>query len=140
MGPVRDPGQYRCAVSTFGVTDLMLLFTSFDSDASEDWKSYGARLTVGDPDTEREKLKTYSPVHRVADMKVPVLLVAGLKDVRVPREHADDFESAARKAGVKLERVDYPDEAHGFFVVKDHVDFLKRLDAFMARSIGREPK
>jgi dipeptidyl aminopeptidase/acylaminoacyl peptidase len=135
MGPVRDPGLYRCAISLVGVTDIMLMFENYVSDTSSDLKRYSLPQRIGDPKADREMLNTYSPLRRVADIKVPVLLGVGLLDRRVPREHADAFESAARKAGVNIERVNYGDEGHGFTLPVNQADFWTRMEAFLNRYI-----
>lgn len=139
MGPVRDPGLYRCAASHVGVTDLQLLFTSARSDLSEQGRKYRMPALVGDPRADAERLRATSPVERVAEIKVPVFLAQGLQDRRVPKEHADRFEHAARRAGVPVERVDYPTEGHGFAQYRNYADYLVRLDAFLARSLKPTP-
>ncbi|MBK1687056.1 alpha/beta hydrolase family protein [Rubrivivax gelatinosus] len=133
MGPVKHPDAYRCAVSVNGVTDIQLMFTSARADATRNSLLYSMPRLVGDPDKDAAMLRENSPVARAADIKVPVLLVQGGRDRRVPKEHADDFEAAARKAGVKIERVDYPDEYHSFIEVKNIADFADRSAAFIDR-------
>ena len=135
MSPVRDPDLYRCAASLVGVTDIGLMFTSNQSDLSRDYKTYGMKQMVGDPQADAAMLNASSPLKRVAEIKVPVLLAQGLLDWRVPREHADAYESAARKAGVNIERINYPEAGHGFSLYADKVDFWQHLDAFLARSL-----
>lgn len=135
MGPVKHPDLYRCAASFAGVTDIKLMFTSNRSDLTRNARRYSMPKLVGDPDKDAAMLRENSPVERVADIKVPVLLAQGGRDERVPKEHADAFESAARKAGVKIERIDYPDESHGFIEVANEADFLDRLAAFIDRAL-----
>lgn len=136
MGPVRHPEVYRCAASHVGVTDLMMMYTSRWSDMSDQWLKFGMPMVLGDPKADAEMLRRHSPVYRVSDIKVPVLLAQGGKDRRVPKEHADAFERAARSAGVNVERVDYPEEGHGFFFAENRADWLRRLEAFLAKSLG----
>ena len=136
MGPVRHPEVYRCAASHVGVTDLMMMYTSRWSDMSDQWLKFGMPLVLGDPKADAEMLRRHSPVQRVSDIKVPVLLAQGGKDRRVPKEHADAFERAARAAGVSVERVDYPEEGHGFFFAENRADWLRRLEGFLAKSLG----
>jgi dienelactone hydrolase len=135
MGPIRHPSVFRCAVSAFGVTDIDLMFSSARSDFTRDHVRYTMPMLIGDPVADAEMLRQASPVERAAEIKVPVLLVVGTQDRRVPREHADRFESAARKAGVALERVDYHDEAHGFNQPRNEADYLKRLEGFLGRTL-----
>jgi dipeptidyl aminopeptidase/acylaminoacyl peptidase len=135
MGPVRHPGRYRCAVSRVGVTDIALLFNDWWTDITPAARTYGLRSLVGDPVGDAARLARQSPVHRVADIKVPVLLAQGRLDRRVTPEHADRFEAAARRAGVAIERVDYED-GHGFSKPEFAADFLGRLESFLTRYIG----
>lgn len=135
MGPVRHPGTYRCAASHAGLTDLELMVGGSGSDVAAQHLRFTYPALVGDPKTEAEMLRRQSPLHRVADMKVPVLLAQGGLDQRVTKEHADRFESAARAAGVAIERVDYPHDAHGWFEPASHADFLQRLERFLAHAL-----
>lgn len=136
MGPVRHPQVYRCAASHVGVTDLDLMYSSRWNDISAQAKRHGLPALLGDPKADAERLRQASPLHRVREIKVPVLLAQGTLDRRVPKEHADAFERAARAAGVVIERVDYPDEAHGFVRDVNRADHLRRLGDFLARSLN----
>lgn len=137
MGPIRYPEMFRCAASFAGVTDIELMFSSARSDMTDDIRRYSAPVLIGDPKTDVEMLRAASPIRRVAEIKVPVLLAQGLRDKRVPREHANAFQTAARRAGVMVERIDYAEEAHGWSDPADHADFLRRLQAFLDRSLAR---
>jgi dipeptidyl aminopeptidase/acylaminoacyl peptidase len=139
MGPIHDPGLYRCAASFAGVTDIRLMFSSARSDMTRNARRYGMPQMVGDPDRDAEQLRRTSPVERAAEIKVPVLLAQGTDDRRVPKEHADAFEAAARRGGVAIERLDYPFEGHGFVEAPSHAAFLKRLAGFLQRSLAAEP-
>lgn len=135
MGPVRHPGRYRCAISHVGVTDLSLLFSWNWSDVAPVARDHDLKLLIGDPAADAEKLRRMSPLHRVADIKVPLLVAQGRLDRRVTPEHADRFVAAARAAGVEVERVDY-DEGHGFGSAGARADFWNRLAAFLTQHLG----
>ncbi len=136
MGPVQHPGRYRCAVSHVGVTDLSLLFSGNWTDIASNWRKHSLPQLIGDPVKDAARLRDLSPVHRVGDIKVPVLVAQGRRDPRVSPEHADRFVSAARRAGVSVERIDY-DEGHGFSRPEAEADFWNRLAAFFDKHIGR---
>jgi dipeptidyl aminopeptidase/acylaminoacyl peptidase len=134
MGPIRHPGTYRCAASHVGVTDIELLFNATWGDLTEQFKRHGMPALVGDPKRDSDRLRATSPLQRVAEIKVPVLLAQGRHDRRVPPEHADRFMAAARKANVQVERVDY-EEGHGWTLTRHHADFMRRLEAFIGRAV-----
>ncbi len=135
MAPVRHPGVYRCAASHAGVTDIGLMFSGSTTDVAVQSRRFSYPVLIGDPKADAEMLRRHSPLHRVAEIKVPVLLVQGSLDRRVTKVHADRFEAAARAAGADVERVDYADEAHGWFSEANHADYLRRLERFLARSL-----
>lgn len=136
MGPVRHPELYRCAASHVGVTDISLLFSRNWTDMSKQSRRYNLPVLLGDPEKDAEKIQRQSPVNRAAEIKVPVLLVQGLRDTRVDPAHANAFERAARQAGVRVERVDLADEGHGVVELGTSVLLMQRLEAFFAAHLG----
>ena len=98
---------------------------------------YSMSALIGDPERDAEQLRRNSPVHRVNDIKVPVLVVQGRLDRRVAPEHADRFVSAARQAGVDIQRIDY-EEGHGWSGAESQADFLERLEAYLKRQMKRQ--
>ncbi len=135
MGPISHPGNFKCAASMVGVTDIMLMFNSVNSDMSRDSKQYTIPELLGDPVADKEKLARVSPLARVSEIKVPILLAQGLQDRRVPREHADRFESAAKASGVNVKRLNYANEGHGFKFDHNKADFWKHLGEFLNQNL-----
>jgi len=135
MGPIAHPDTYRCAVSFAGVTDIGLMYTLIHSDLSESTKKYAMPMLIGDPIAEAALAPTISPLKRVAEIKVPVLLAHGWVDRRVPYTHAQDFTAAAKKAGVAIEVVDYKEEGHGFVLAEDQADYYRRVEKFLERAL-----
>jgi dipeptidyl aminopeptidase/acylaminoacyl peptidase len=136
MGPIAHPTNYKCAASLVGVTDIMLMFNSVNSDMSRDAKQYTIPELLGDPVSDKEKLAKVSPLVRVSEIKVPILLAQGLQDRRVPREHADRFESQAKASGVSVKRLNYASEGHGFRFDHNKADFWKNLGEFLNQNIS----
>ncbi|MBI5068024.1 MAG: S9 family peptidase [Deltaproteobacteria bacterium] len=137
LGPVRDPAAYRCAVSWVGVTELPRLIR--DGLEEEAGAGFLGRLLVGrvgDPVKDAERLKRTSPVHRAAEIRVPVLAAWGKEDRRVPLEQGRLFRDAAREAGVELEYVEYADEGHSWLRTETWLDFMRRTEKLLERTIG----
>jgi acetyl esterase/lipase len=80
MGPVRHPELYRCAASINGVTDTTRLFSRFRTDISEQARRYQLTETLGEPVADKAMLERFSPLNRVADIHVPLMVTRGERD------------------------------------------------------------
>lgn len=135
MGAVAHQGTYRCAVSYGGFTDMDMLYGLSHSDFSENIRRHGFPVLIGDRDRDAEAMAAVSPIKRVADIKVPVLLAYGVLDRWAAADHAVKFAAAARRAGVTVEQVAYPDEAHVFFNPSNRADYYRRVERFLEKSL-----
>jgi dipeptidyl aminopeptidase/acylaminoacyl peptidase len=135
MGAVRDPDLWRCATPFLAVTDLPLLMTASESDASAEFLRTDIRKMIGDIDTERAMLEKNSPLRLADRAKAPILLAMGSDDRRVPIVHGNRFNDALVAAGKKVEYVVYPGEGHGFNKDANVIDFYKRLEKFFAENL-----
>lgn len=137
MGLIRDPDQYRCAVSWVGVTDLNYLASDEWSDLSDVWRTYGMKTMVGDPVKDAEQLRQTSPLRRAKEIRQPVLLAYGGTDRRVTLQHGQDLRSALEAAGHRqVQYVTYNDEGHGWRKLATKVDFYGRMERFLAEHLG----
>jgi dipeptidyl aminopeptidase/acylaminoacyl peptidase len=137
MAPISHPATFRCAASVGAAVDIDLMYSIAwrGSGFSENHKSHGMPVLIGDREKDAAMLAAASPLKRVGEIKVPVLLAHGAADRRVPLDHAKQFVSAAREAGVAVEPVYYTNEALGWFDPANHADFLSRLERFLAKSL-----
>ena len=136
MGLVKDPTLYRCGVAWLAVTDLELMVKGswwVDDDTGSDYRKYEMPERVGDAVKDAVMLAANSPVKQAARIKAPVMLVFGEEDQRVPLAHGKRMREALRAAGNDPVWVTYAGEAHGFGIVKNHVDFAQRMEAFLAK-------
>ena len=136
MGLIREPDLYRCGIDWVGVTDINLLYNVSWSDITEYHEKYGMPAMVGDQLKDAEQLKTTSPLLRAAEIKQPLLLAYGAADQRVPLVHGSKFYDAVKANNPKVEWVVYPEEGHGWRLLKNKVDFWGRVDKFLDANIG----
>jgi dipeptidyl aminopeptidase/acylaminoacyl peptidase len=135
MGPIRDPGLYRCAIAWAAVTDPALLYTAdWTSNVSEEARRYVLPRLLGDNDTDRASLISASPVDRAAEVRIPVLLAYGLLDRRMLK-HGSRMRDALSAAGNPPEWVLYPNEGHGWYNSDDRIDFWHRVEGFLAKNL-----
>ena len=137
MGLIKHPQLFRAGVEWAGVTDIKLMFTSIESDASEENLGYSMRTLIGDPDSEADAdmFRKNSPLLRAAELKQPLLMAHGGDDRRVPVDHANRFANALRGHNDQATLLIYDNEGHGWRTEQTRVDFWGRVDAFLDKNL-----
>jgi len=130
MGVVKEPDLYQAAISFNGVADLPdLLRLSNRYRAGR----YNTRF-IGNLWRDRKSLAHNSPARRVADIKVPVLLVHGDKDRVVDVRQSRKMHKAmlARKnPKSSVEYVELKDGNHYLSRGNNRVEFARRAVKFL---------
>jgi len=135
-GLMKTPDLYRCGVAYVALTDINLSFSFNRWDmARAEWSEYGARTLIGDPDRDREKFRSVSPLYNAERLKAPVLLAYGGVDQRVPLKNGTAMRNALDQHGKKYEWVVYSHEGHGFQEEKNRLDFYRRVEAFLKQHL-----
>ncbi len=132
MGAATEPDLYRCAIGYAGVYDLNMMYEKGDIQWTRRGKSYLDRVLGTDP----EERAARSPVHLADRIKVPVLLIHGGKDLRVPIAHAKALEKALKASGNTPETLYRKKEGHGFFKEEHRIEVYRRILDFLQRNIG----
>ena len=130
-GAVRNPERYRCAASFAGVSDLpRQLNYQVTFGISKRYRKDWRRIVRGE---EAFDLRTVSPLHSVARLTVPVLLMHGDDDQRVPFNQSRLFADKLKATGKTYEFYPLKGEGHGFSTSANHQQWLDRLEAFLAK-------
>jgi dipeptidyl aminopeptidase/acylaminoacyl peptidase len=134
MGLVTEPELYACGVDVVGVANLITWLKTIPPY----WMPFRDVLAqrVGDPEKDAEFLKSRSPVFLVDKIKAPLLIGQGANDPRVPRAESIQIRDAMKKAGKKVEYIEYPDEGHGFARPENRLNFFGAAEKFLAEHIG----
>lgn len=130
MGAIKTPELFRCAISWAGVTDVndMMRFDRSQM-LPKRYKKWRNRV-LGEAELD---LRTVSPVHRAADVNVPVLLMHGRDDDNVPYRQARNFVKAMEKARKPLEFIEFPEAGHTIDTTEDRTRFLAAAEAFLTK-------
>lgn len=122
----RDASHYRCAISYAGVSDLKRLtkysFRELFGGKSKAWLRRQA------PD-----LSAVSPINSPEKSAIPLLLVHGRLDTRVTVDHSRQFAAKLKNAGRSVIYIEQPQADHHFSRSADRLEFLKAMEAFLAR-------
>ncbi|HWS77309.1 MAG TPA: LpqB family beta-propeller domain-containing protein [Thermomonas sp.] len=132
MQPIRYPELYKCAIGYVGVYDLQVMKKKGDIPRAKSGKRYLERVLGSD----EAELQAWSPAQNVDKVKVPVFLVQGAIDQRVPMAQFNALKDAFSDAGVKVETMVAQGEGHGFYKPENTAELYKRMEAFLAKYIG----
>ena len=133
MTTAMEPDLFKCAVGYAGLYDLPMFLKSDNISRSKRSFNFLAEV-IG---TDSDLLKKDSPTYVADKIKVPVLLVHGEQDRITPKEQAEAMRDALTKAGKPFEWMMVPKEEHGFYKEENRAAFYQKLEAFLAKHIGR---
>jgi dipeptidyl aminopeptidase/acylaminoacyl peptidase len=91
---------------------------------------------VGNPETEEEFLKSRSPLFRVDQIKIPMLIAQGANDPRVKQAESEQIVAAMEEKGIDYEYLLFPDEGHGFAKPQNRLKFYAAAERFLAKHLG----
>jgi len=134
MAPIATPGVFRAVAGWGAITDLVALFESPLPAVEPDPNHPVVWATPRD----RARLESLSPLHRVADLDVPVLLGHGANDRRVSPSHSEALARALAAAGATLDARVYRGEGHDLRVESHRIDFHDALAAFFETHLATE--
>jgi dipeptidyl aminopeptidase/acylaminoacyl peptidase len=126
-----QPDAFKVGVDLFGISNWMRTLTNIPPW----WESFRESLfaEMGDPKTDSVRLHRVSPLFNAEKIKVPLMVMQGANDPRVLKVESDEIVAAAKKNGVPVEYVIFPDEGHGFVKKENQIRGYTAVIAFLDR-------
>jgi dipeptidyl aminopeptidase/acylaminoacyl peptidase len=134
VGAAFTPERFRCAVDIVGPSNLKTLIESIPPYWAPMIAQFHNRL--GHPETDADLLWERSPLSRVDDISIPLLIAQGANDPRVKQAESEQIVAAMTERGIPHEYLLYPDEGHGFAKPENRLHFYARAEAFLADHLG----
>ncbi|MET0136396.1 MAG: S9 family peptidase [Kibdelosporangium sp.] len=133
VGAAFTPDVFRCAVDFVGPANLK----TFVESLPPYWATMAEQLyrQVGHPQEDEEFLWSRSPLSRVRDIRIPVLVAHGGNDPRVKQSESEQIVDALARAGIEHEYLLFPDEGHGFARPENRLRFYAATERFLARHL-----
>lgn len=132
MGAIVTPDLYRAAVSVAGVSDLrgMIAYVRKEDGADAATHEYWLK-SIGDPRAEREAIDAVSPIRRIDEVGIPVLLMHGSADEIVPVQQSRELNKALEKAGKRVKYVEFEGQRHEGWDTKIELRQIEEAIAFL---------
>jgi dipeptidyl aminopeptidase/acylaminoacyl peptidase len=134
VGATFTPELFCCAIAIDAPSNLAAMIEAIPAY----WTPVVSMLhkRVGNPAHDAEFLWSRSPLSRVRDIKVPLLIAQGANDPRVRQAESEQFVMALREAGIDHEYLLFSDEGHGFARPENRARFYRAAEKFLARHLG----
>jgi dipeptidyl aminopeptidase/acylaminoacyl peptidase len=126
------PDAFAAGVDLFGISNWVRTLEN----VPPWWASFREALyaEMGDPKTDGARLRRISPLFSAAKIRVPLMVLQGANDPRVLKVESDEIVAAARRNGVPVEYLLFPDEGHGFVKKENEVRGYSAVVAFLDRT------
>jgi len=133
-GAAFTPNVFCCAVDVVGPSNLKTMLATLPPY----WTPMAAQLykRIGNPQTDEQFIWSRSPLSRISDIRIPILIAQGANDARVKQTESEQIVKALADAGIDYEYILFPDEGHCFDKPQNRLTFYSRAERFLARHLG----
>jgi dipeptidyl aminopeptidase/acylaminoacyl peptidase len=134
VGATFTPDVFCCAVDVVGPSNLKTLIESIPPY----WAPIVAQFheRVGNPETEADLLWERSPLSKVDQIRIPILVAQGANDPRVKQAESEQIVNAMRDKGIDHVYLLFGDEGHGFAKPENRMKFFQTAEQFLAKHLG----
>jgi dipeptidyl aminopeptidase/acylaminoacyl peptidase len=133
LGAALTPKVFTCAIDLCGPSNLLTMLAA-GAPYRTPLQSF-MYANVGDPETERDMLWERSPLSRIDDIAIPILVVQGANDVRVTQDEAEQIVAALQAKGLPYEYLLFPDEGHGLARPDNRQTYYAAVERFLAEHL-----
>ncbi|RYX99640.1 S9 family peptidase [bacterium] len=134
VGATFTPDFFCCAIDVVGPSNLITMIDNIPPY----WKIFldNLKKRVGDPETEKEFLESCSPLFKVENIKIPIMIVQGANDPRVNMQESEQIVKAMRDKNIYHEYLLFHDEGHGISKPYNREVLYKQAEKFLAKYLG----
>jgi dipeptidyl aminopeptidase/acylaminoacyl peptidase len=134
VGATFTPDVFCCAVDVVGPSNLKTLIESIPPY----WAPIVAQFheRVGNPEIEEDLLWERSPLSKVDQIRIPILVAQGANDPRVKQAESEQIVNAMRDKGIDHVYLLFGDEGHGFAKPNNRMRFFQVAEQFLAKHLG----
>jgi len=121
------PQPWKCLVTHDGIFDSRMMAWSTEELWFNEWENGGIAT---DP-TVAATIEKFNPVNYVGKWQVPVLVVHGVQDFRIPYDQGIAVFTAAQRQGIESKLLVFPDENHWVLKPQNSVLWHDTVNAWL---------
>ena len=122
---------WKCLVSHDGVFDQRMMGYATEELWFTEWEQGGTPYEVP------QNYEKFNPVDHVAKWKVPMLVIHGQQDFRIPVEQGIGVFTALQRRGIDSQFLYFPDENHWVLKPQNSILWHDTVNAWLKQHIGR---
>lgn len=120
------PDLWAAGVDIVGFSNLVTFLRN-----TSPWRRGLREAEYGYLKTDRKLLESISPLNFIENIKVPLFIIHGANDPRVPLSEAQQIYKGLKNLGRKVELLVYNDEGHGLTKLKNELDAYPKVADFL---------
>lgn len=125
------PDLWAAGVNIVGISN----FVTFLENTS-DYRRAHREAEYGSLAHDREFLESIAPINHLDNLKVPLMVIHGANDPRVPLSEAEQLVAALQERGVPVEFLVFDDEGHGIVKLKNKLNLYPAVIAFLEKVLA----
>ena len=118
---------WKCLVDHDGVFDARMMYYATEELWFEERENGGAQFDVP------ENYEKFNPINHVKDWRVPMLVIHGGKDYRIPETQGLGAFTALQRQGIPSEFLSFPDENHWVLKPQNSVQWHETVNAWLKK-------
>ncbi|MCL1635167.1 S9 family peptidase [Luteimonas sp. SX5] len=122
---------WKCLVSHDGVFDQRMMGYATEEMWFTEWENGGT------PYDNPKGYEKFNPVNHVAKFRVPMLVIHGQQDFRIPAEQGIALFQALQRKGVESKFLYFPDENHWVLKPQNSVQWHDTVNGWLKQHIGQ---
>ena len=123
--------RFKALAAMMGVYDLRSMHGATEELWFSEWENGGT------PFDNPQGYQKFNPANHVANFKVPMLVIHGQQDFRIPVEQGIGVFTALQRQGIESKFLYFPDENHWVLKPQNSVQWHDTVNAWLKQHIGQ---
>ena len=122
------PDLFAAGIDVVGISNWVTFL-----ERTSAWRRAHREQEYGSLSQHRQVLEQMSPIHKAERIRVPLMVIAGDNDPRVPLSESEQIVARVRQAGSTVEFVHYADEGHKISKLNNRINSFTKMAVFLKR-------